>query len=135
MAFTPDSVLVRSAIVSPVDFLVPGTTFLFSIPQGYIFTAVAGAQLTIVDSAGTGVGVFSVSAGTNATSYNNLYSSLSPSLAQLTGNTVIPLTAQPRAVNATSGSVNIYISIVGIATGFTTLKGIFYMPYALIKYP
>lgn len=135
MAYFPEENVMRSRILNPVNLLVASTMLALTIPAGQTFIPINSGVLTISEVAGTGIGAFTVSAGTNATLYNNIYASLTPGLGSITPNTILNLSAQTKGIAAGASAIDIYLNISGIGVGFTTLKAIFYMPYILVKNP
>jgi hypothetical protein len=130
MAYSPDTNVTKSRILQDVNLLVPGNTLVYSIPAGFLFLPVGDGRFIMTNVAGTGLGTFTVSAGTNATSYNNLYSAVTPALLSITTGLVFKFSDPVQSYSATSA--DIYLRVSGAATGFTTLRGVFYLPYILV---
>lgn len=133
MAYDPSENVIKGRILSNINLLSAGATLLFNVPPGFFFVPVVNGRLVITQSTGTGLGTFTVSAGTNSPGYNNIYSAISPALINVSNKKVIDLSPTLVALEQIDGSI--YFNVGGIATGFTLLRAAFYMPYILVKKP
>lgn len=135
MAYFPEDYVIRNRILYPINLLQNGVIEIDTIPAGFTLMPITDGALYLAEVSGTGLGAFTVSVGTNASSYNNLFSSITPGLGSIVKDRTIQLSKPVAGIPSAGSDVKICINVSGVGIGFTALKGIFYLPYIIVKYP
>lgn len=123
--------VIRDRLLLNVNLLATGNTQLITIPDGYAFIPVSTGKLLVTEATGAGIGIPTVSVGTNASTYNNIYAATAIALGNLALKKGVELPALTGYLTSADGTI--FLRVSAAATGFTSLKALLYVPYILVK--